>query len=109
LKIRWETAWELLALYLFYDLINLCLQELPKNDFFLIIDHYFSLISQRVFNELFSALRGKMQCRLENGCLHVTIFCLKRQYLALLLVNGHTMLNTPVLVRSLKLSNIGPG
>ena len=25
------------------------------------------------------------------------------------LVNGHTMLNTPVLVRSLKLSNIGPG
>ena len=25
------------------------------------------------------------------------------------LVNGHTMLNTPVLVRSLKLSSIGPG
>ena len=35
--------------------------------------------------------------------------CLSSRNSGSFLVNGHTMLNTPVLVRSLKLSNIGPG
>ena len=36
-----------------------------------------------------------------------TIFCWNRFFFPTINVYGHTMLNTPVLVRSLKLSNIG--
>jgi hypothetical protein len=54
-------------------------------------------------------LEEKMQCRAEVVIVHGKVCHFLPEYLALHLVNGHTMLNTPVLVRSLKLSNIGPG
>ena len=41
--------------------------------------------------------------------LNVSIFQLKYNKFTLLNVYGHTMMNTPVLVRSRKLSIIGPG
>ena len=87
----WETAWEHRVLLAFFcqSFRILCLLFCPI---------------------LFVSVSKSALCTFLFFCYsRVGASTLRGKMFAFFLVNGHTMLNTPVLVRSLKSSNIGPG